>query len=167
MILIPVNAKAENTYVAADIQFNFHKYEKNRAKVIPHLNLVAGKNLVRNLWLELGAYYSNKISHGDLHLRKAAIHGCFVVLMPLNEYLGLRLGVGASQFMPSIKCGQSNMVQLSVLVPRISSGLDFFLTDCVTARAHMAWEASSALSHKHKIFKDDNLHLSLGLGYKF
>jgi len=175
MVLLPLDSiyarekpqpvSVRDKFVGAEFQLNLHKDRTVGVKALPCLNIVTGLKVHSNLGFEVGSYYSAKHMANDFTIRKFGVHGTVVGYAPLSSDLAVKFGFGACQFMPITSHKVKGTKQHSAFIPRILGGLEMDLGKNVVGRLTVIWEQASVLENMHSSFKNDNLHLNLGLAY--
>lgn len=166
LVVFPLSATAFGQYVGAEVQCNFHKVQTN-AKALPHLHVFAGKKINERFGFELGAYASDVLKDQNLCLRKQGVHGDVVGLVPLCHNVNLKAGVGVCQFFAQTDDKNIGKKKHHKILPRVLVGVEVDMCSNLTGRMHLVWEQASLLEKAHKTFKNDNLHLNIGLAYNF
>jgi hypothetical protein len=166
LAILPLDAMADfGKFVAAEFQSDIHKDTNKKTTVMPTFNMITGVKPHEQIGLELGAYISGNHKTKDYTLHKKAVHASVVGYYPISYDTRLRFGAGATQLFAKCNMKGNEKKLHSGLIPRVFGGVEFDIGDTLTTRINLIWEQTSVLENSHKAFRNDSLHLNIGLGY--
>lgn len=165
--MIPSKSIAlHKTFLGAEMQLVFHKSHLNKVHTIHHINLFTGYKFNEFIGFEVGGYMGENHQILDYFLNRNALHGSLMSHLPLVYGVRMRVGLGATHLTARIFEADGNKVFRKVL-PHFIAGLEADLNDHMVGRINIKLEDMYWLAKSHRAFKNDALHLNIGVAYHF
>lgn len=161
-------------YVGADLSYRYMNFKKDLGREelrhsIPGFNVFAGFRTLNFVGLEAGTRLTYWAKKDQLKHSVQSIHASVIGFLPLAEGVEAIGGLGLSSLNMAYKALDlegSHKLRVKKIVPLASVGIQYSLTDTLSARVMCSVEATSKVKNEDVRPKDSSI-MSAGLVLNF
>jgi hypothetical protein len=161
-------------YVGADLSYRYMNFKRDLGRdelrhSLPGFNVFAGFRALNFFGLEAGTRLTYWVKKDDLKHSVQSIHASAMGFLPLAEGVEAVGGLGLSSLNMAYKARDldgSHKLRVKKVVPLASLGIQYSLTDSLSARVMYSVEATSKVKHEDFKPKDSSImHAGLVLNF--